>query len=191
MDKEIKGEMDTDVCLTSDDICDLRSAIEFLKQHPGQVVETGEAVEPLGELSGAYRYIGAGGTVARPTKTGPMMIFNNVKGHPGARVAIGVVGCRDRVGLLLGCESSRLGHKLNEALKTPLSPITIARENAQCQEVVHRAADPGFDIRKLIPAPTNTLHDAGPYITMGLIHDRSGNRRSGCDHSPPMPAGQG
>lgn len=30
------------------------------------------------------------------------MIFNNVKGHPGARVAIGVLSSRERVGHLLG-----------------------------------------------------------------------------------------
>jgi 4-hydroxy-3-polyprenylbenzoate decarboxylase len=36
--------------------------------------------------------------------------------------------------------------------------------------VVHRATDEGFDIRKLIPAPTNTTEDAGPYITMGLCY---------------------
>ena len=31
------------------------------------------------------------------------------------------------------------------------------------------ATDADFDIRKLIPAPTNTPDDAGPYITMGLV----------------------
>ena len=30
--------------------------------------------------------------------------------------------------------------------------------------------DPGFDIRKLVPAPTNTTEDAGPYITLGMCY---------------------
>jgi len=41
---------------------------------------------------------------------------------------------------------------------------------ALCQEVVHYADEPGFDIRKLIPAPTNTPEDAGPYVTMGMCY---------------------
>lgn len=37
-------------------------------------------------------------------------------------------------------------------------------------EVVHLASDDDFDLRKLLPAPTNTEEDAGPYITMGLCY---------------------
>lgn len=36
--------------------------------------------------------------------------------------------------------------------------------------VVHLATDEGFDIRKLIPAPTNTPEDAGPYVTLGMCY---------------------
>ena len=32
------------------------------------------------------------------------------------------------------------------------------------------ADEADFDIRKLIPAPTNTEEDAGPYITMGMCY---------------------
>ena len=39
---------------------------------------------------------------------------------------------------------------------------------APCQEMIYRAEDPDFDLRKLVPAPTNTPEDAGPYVTMGL-----------------------
>ena len=35
---------------------------------------------------------------------------------------------------------------------------------------MHLATEEGFDIRKLIPAPTNTEEDAGPYVTMGLCY---------------------
>lgn len=70
---------------------DLRSALELLQSIPGQLVETDVEVDPMGELSGVYRHVGAGGTVMRPTQEGPAMIFNNVKGHPGARVAIGLL----------------------------------------------------------------------------------------------------
>ena len=49
---------------------DLRSALELLAELPGQLLETDVEVEPMAQLSGVYRYVGAGGTVKRPTKEG-------------------------------------------------------------------------------------------------------------------------
>ena len=149
---------------------DLRTAVEFLKNQAGQLIETAEPVDPHAELCGVYRYIGAGGTVPRPTQIGPAMIFNNVLGHRDARVLIGLLASRERVGLLLGEDPKRLSFRLNEAVKNPVNPVVVDRSEASCQEVVHYADDPDFDIRKLIPAPTNTEEDAGPYITMGMCY---------------------
>ncbi len=151
-------------------VIDLRSAIERLKSVPGQLIETNELVDPRAELSGVYRHIGAGGTVMRPTKIGPAMIFHNVKGHEAASVIIGLLASRERVGLLLDTKPERLGFFLNEAVKNAIAPLTVAKDQAKCQEVVHYADEPGFDIRKLIPAPTNTEEDAGPYVTMGMCY---------------------
>jgi UbiD family decarboxylase len=146
---------------------DLRSALELLKTVDGQLVETSVAADPNAEIAGVYRYIGAGGTVTRPTKEGPAMIFNNVKGFPGARVAIGILASRKRVALLLDADEKRLGWHLRDAVKHTVPPV-LSEEAAPCQEVVYRAENPEFDLRKLVPAPTNTPEDAGPYITMGL-----------------------
>ena len=79
------------------EINDLRSAIEYLKNIKGQLVKSDVEVDPHGELAGVYRYIGAGGTVKRPTQIGPAMIFNNIKGHKDAKVIIGLLASRDRV----------------------------------------------------------------------------------------------
>ena len=74
------------------DILDLRTALDVLRQTPGQLVETDVEVDQEAELSGVYRYVGAGGTVMRPTKVdGPAMVFHNVTGHPDTSVAIGVL----------------------------------------------------------------------------------------------------
>lgn len=43
----------------------------------------------------------------------------------------------------------------------PIPPI-VTKEAAPCQEVVHKATDPDFDLYRLVPAPTNTPDDAGP-----------------------------
>ena len=150
-------------------IVDLRSALEHLKSIPGQLIETNESADPNAEIAGVYRYIGAGGTVMRPTRIGPAMIFNNVKGHEDARVLIGLLASRERVGLLLDTKPERLGFLLNEAVKNPIQPV-VSKEKPKCQEVVHYADEPGFDIRKLVPAPTNTEEDAGPYITLGMCY---------------------
>lgn len=155
------------------EIFDLRSALAALKVAPGQLVETDVEADPDAEISGVYRYVGAGGTVPRPTKEdGPAMLFNNVKGFPGSRVIIGMLASRRRVGLLLGADYQRLGWHLRDAVKNPIPPVVVDTP-APCQENIYRVEDPDFDIRKLVPAPTNTPEDAGPYITMGLVsgHD--------------------
>src|SRR5699024_10611291 len=88
---------------------DLRRVIEELKQQPGQYHETDVEVDPDAELSGVYRYIGAGGTVKRPTQEGPAMMFNNVKGFPNTRVLIGAMASRKRDGMILHHDYKTLG----------------------------------------------------------------------------------
>ena len=150
-------------------VYDLRSAIEVLKEAQGQIIETNIEVDPEAELSGVYRHVGAGGTVKRPTKEGPAMIFNNVKGHKDARVIIGVLASRKRVAMLLGCKSEDLGKVLYNSVDNPVAPV-ITKDKPLCQEVVYKATDEGFDLNKIVPAPTNTPDDAGPYITLGMCY---------------------
>lgn len=148
---------------------DLRKVLDELAQIPGQYHETNEPIDPESELSGVYRYIGAGGTVKRPTQEGPAMTFNNVKGFPGKRVNIGTMASRKRVGQMLHHDYRTLGRYLKDAVENPVKPIKVDKADAPVQEVVHLATDADFDIRKIIPAPKNTPEDAGPYITLGLV----------------------
>ncbi len=148
---------------------DLRNALSCLAKMNNQLIETDVEVDPEAELAGIYRYVGAGGTVQRPTKEGPAMIFNRVKGHPDAKVLIGLLSSRKRVAKLLGCLPNELGKKLYESVDHPIPPIDIQGE-APCQEVIHRAEDSNFNLYDLVPAPTNTPDDAGPYITLGMCY---------------------
>ena len=59
---------------------------------------------------------------------------------------------------------------LNEAVLNPVPPVDVPEEEAVCREVVHLATEEGFDVRRLVPAPTNTPEDAGPYITLGMCY---------------------
>ena len=144
---------------------DLRTALDFLRTIPGQLLTTREPVDPVAELAGVYRHIGAGTPVAPPTRIGPAMLFENVKGYD-IPVVTGVLASRERVAMLLGCPPDRLPFQLLDALNHPQVPTVVDASQAPCQEVVIR---PPFDLRTLIPAPTNTLLDAGPYFNMGLV----------------------
>ena len=148
----------------------LRSAIDFLRDIPGQYIETNTEVDPIAELSGVYRHVGAGGTVMRPTTVdGPAMMFNSIKGFPDARIVIGMMASRERVAKLFGCKKEELGHLIRNCANSPVEPVVIDGP-APVQEVVHRAEDEDFDLFKLLPAPTNTPVDAGPYITLGMCY---------------------
>ncbi len=152
------------------DILSLRDALEVLRAEPGQLVETHVEVNPEAELSGVYRHVGAGGTVMRPTQVdGPAMLFHNIKGHPGAKCVIGLLASRQRVANLFGCKKEELGHLVQSCAANPIPPV-VTENPAPCQEEVHLATDPDFDLFKLVPAPTNTPVDAGPYITMGMCY---------------------
>ncbi|HJE14486.1 MAG TPA: UbiD family decarboxylase, partial [Lapidilactobacillus dextrinicus] len=148
---------------------DLRKVLAELQQHDGQYHETDVEVDSDAQLAGVYRYIGAGGTVARPTQEGPAMMFNNVKGFNDTRVLIGLMASRKRVGLMFHHDYQTLGQFLNEAVTKPVWPKMVEEKDAPAHEVIHRATDEDFDIRKLVAAPTNTPRDAGPYITVGVV----------------------
>lgn len=113
------------------EVHDLRSALELLESIPGQMVHTAVEVDPAGELAGVYRHVGAGGTVPRPTRIGPAMLFENIKGHPGAKVAIGLLASRKRVGYLLNSDPKKLGFLLKDAVKNAIAPVAVSAEKAQ------------------------------------------------------------
>jgi 4-hydroxy-3-polyprenylbenzoate decarboxylase len=95
------------------------------------------------------------------------MLFENVKGYPGVRVVAGLLATRERTSLLAGSRPDRIGRDLLRAVDSPVEPKLLAEgDPAPCQEVVHR---PPLDILKLVPAPTNTPEDAGPYFSLGVL----------------------
>jgi 4-hydroxy-3-polyprenylbenzoate decarboxylase len=151
---------------TSTPVTDLRSALRLLEATPGQLLRTDHPVDAYAELAGVYRRVGAGCPVEPPTKIGPAMLFQNIKGHPGARVVTGVMASRERVGLLLNTPPRRLGFKMLEAVQHPIDPVITPDRTPLCQQVIYKE---NIDILKILPVPTNTPQDAGPYIMMGLL----------------------
>ena len=161
--------MDAIESAAGNEVLDLRSALARLEKYPGQLISTDREVDPRAELAGVYKRVGAGGTVMRPTRTGPAMMFENIKGYPGSRVLVGLMAQRERVALLLDTKPEDLGRRMGKAVANGIAPVVVSDRPAPCQEQVFRASDPGFDLRTLLPAPTNTEEDAGPYFCLGLL----------------------
>ena len=102
------------------DIHDLRRALDYHKDQPGQLLVTDTEADPDAEIWGVYRYVCAGGTVMRPTTEGPAMLFNHVKGFDDARVAIGLLASRKRVANLLGSMQSTWASRWQRSSSTRL-----------------------------------------------------------------------
>lgn len=151
--------------LQARDITDLRTALQFLSQVPGQLVSTEVEVDPYLELAGVYRRVGAGTPTAPPTQIGPAMLFKHVKGSTMPVVA-GVLASRERAALLLGSSKEQLAFDLLASLNRPLPPVVVAKNAAPCQENVIL---PPFDLRRIIPGVVSTSKDAGVYLTMALL----------------------
>ncbi|MGH6609656.1 MAG: UbiD family decarboxylase, partial [Burkholderiaceae bacterium] len=73
----------------------------------------------------------------------------------------------------MGVTQSELLARFRHAAEQPLRWREVARESAPCQQVVHDFAQPDTDIRTLLPIPTHSEHDSGPYISAGLVIARN------------------
>jgi gallate decarboxylase subunit C len=148
------------------DVTDLRSALTFLETIPGQLISTDAEVDPYLELAGVYRRVGSGTPTAPPTRIGPAMLFNKVKGAD-LPVVVGVLASRERTALLLGSKTEHLMHDLMAALSHPVPPVRLAPgAKAPCQEVVIK---PPFDIRTFLPAVVSTKKDCGVFLNMAIV----------------------
>jgi 4-hydroxy-3-polyprenylbenzoate decarboxylase len=152
--------------MTADRIDDLRSALDLLRMHPGHLVETAAPVDPYLELAAVYRAVGAGTPVRPPARVGPAMLFRRVRGYDDARIAVGVLASRERTALLLGTAVDRLPWVLGEAVAKVAPAVERAGGTVPCQEVVHTE---GIDLMRMLPVPTHTPKDGGPYFCMGLL----------------------
>ena len=63
----------------------------------------------------------------------------------------------------MGVEEKDLLNSFRAAADNPI-PCNLV-DQAPCQEVIHKE----FDLRTLLPVPTHSEHDSGPYITAGLV----------------------
>ena len=180
---------------------DLREWIKAMDR-AGELVRVREEVDPIleiTEITDRASKLGKQGAKAG----GPALLFEKVKGYPGAQVLMNQFGSEDRMKLALNVDSldetaerirSLLGTKTPEGLLGKLKllpmlaevgkffPKTIAAKDAACKEVVKigKRGDP-IDVLEF-PVLQCWPMDGGRYITLPLVITRdpkTGKRNMG------------
>ncbi len=143
---------------------DLRSFLEGLDD----LIRVREPLEPKFEIAALLK---------EAQGRGRAVLFEQVAGHPGARIAGNLLASRRLAARALGTSEDRLIDTYVERGARGVPPAR-ARE-VPAQDVVHR--EPA-DVGALLPLVTHHEKDAAPYLTCGMVLARdpaSGMRGKG------------
>jgi 4-hydroxy-3-polyprenylbenzoate decarboxylase len=177
---------------------DLRDWIKQLEK-AGELKRITAEVSPdleMAEIADRTAKLGRG----TPKAGGPALLFENVKGHPGARVLMNQFGSERRMRLALETDSlDAIADRIRTLIKpqTPTSfmdklkmlpmlteisnyfPKVVATKDAPCKQVIHR----GEAVNLLdLPILKTWPQDGGPFITLPCVITRdpkSGKRNVG------------
>jgi 4-hydroxy-3-polyprenylbenzoate decarboxylase len=177
---------------------DLRDWIKTLEKS-GELKRITAEVDPIlemAEIADRAAKLGRG----TPKAGGPALLFENVKGHPGAKVLMNQFGSERRMRLALETDSlDDIANRIRTLLKpeTPTSfmdklkllptlaevgnffPKVISGKDAPSKQVIHR----GEDVNLLdLPILKTWPHDGGRFITLPCVITRdpkSGKRNVG------------
>jgi len=177
---------------------DLRDWIKQLEK-AGELKPITAEVSPdleMAEIADRTAKLGRG----TPSAGGPALLFENVKGYPGARVLMNQFGSERRMRLALETDSlDAIADRIRSLIKpqTPTSfmdklkllptlaevgsffPKVISAKDAPCKQVIHR----GEDVNLLqLPILKTWPQDGGPFITLPCVVTRdpkSGKRNVG------------
>jgi 2,5-furandicarboxylate decarboxylase 1 len=97
------------------------------------------------------------------------VVFLDPDGH-SIPVVSGFMSRRSWIAEAMGVPEDGLLKRFRDAADHPLKSRPVSREEAPCQEVV---VTENVDVRALLPIPTHSEHDNGPYITAGLVIARN------------------
>ena len=96
-------------------------------------------------------------------------VFLNAGGH-SMPVVSGFMSKRSWIAEAMGIEEHDLLTRFRRAAEHPLASRLVTRDEAACQQVVHQEH---IDLHALLPIPTHSEHDNGPYLTAGLVIARN------------------
>ena len=176
----------------------LRDWIKVL-DNAGELKRVREVVDPILEMAEIADRVAKIGKTGNHTPGGPALLFENVKGYPGARVLMNQFGSERRMKLALSVESlDEVAGRIREfmEIKSPegmlqklkmlpmlaevgrFFPKTIAARDARCKEVILRDNFNVLDFPVLQCWPG----DGGRFITLpGVItrDPKTGKRNMG------------
>jgi len=173
---------------------DLRDWIKKLDK-AGELKRVREEVDPILEMAEIADRVakmgrGASSSKGKAAAGGPALLFENVKGYPGATVLMNQFGSERRMKLALDVDSlDEIATRIDELLhlKSPggmmdklkmlpklaevgsFFPKTIDAKNAPCKEVILRGAD--VDVLKF-PVLQCWPGDGGRFITLPCVVTR-------------------
>ena len=84
-------------------------------------------------------------------------------------VISGFMSKRSWIAESMGVKESEVLQTYRHAAENPLPWKEVPAGEAACQEVVYRE----IDLHELLPIPTHSEHDSGPYITAGMVIARN------------------
>lgn len=145
---------------------DLRA---FLDALGGDLLRVSEAFDPQFEIAALLREIGDTG--------GPAVIFEQIRGYPGARVVGNLLATRARMACALETTEERLAETYLERTQHSIPPVAASSAGeAPVKEVVITGE---VDLPTVLPILTHYEKDAGPFITSGVVLavDRETGRR--------------
>ncbi len=178
---------------------DLREWIARLDK-AGELRRVRVEVDPELEMAEIADRVAKMGKEAGAMAGGPALLFENVKGYPGARVLMNQFGSTRRMQMALETDSlDAIAVRIETLLKPQMPsslvdklkmlpmlaeigsyfPKVIDRRAASCKEVIHTGKD--IDLSKL-PVLRTWPGDAGRFITLPLVITRdpkSGKRNTG------------
>jgi 2,5-furandicarboxylate decarboxylase 1 len=99
------------------------------------------------------------------------VLFRRPGGH-AMPVVSGFMSRRAWIAEAMGVPERELLQRFRQAAEQPL-PWRETSGAAACQQVVHDFKKSDADIRTLLPIPSHSEHDSGPYITAGLVIARN------------------
>lgn len=94
---------------------------------------------------------------------GPALLYENINGYPGWRVAAGVFATRKLLAMALEVPESEMLARYERLEQTSIPPVAVSA--APVQEVV--IAGDEVDVTRL-PIVVHSEFDAGPYVTIGV-----------------------
>jgi len=135
-------------------IRDLRSFIQALERHD-ELARVHQPVDTKFVI----------GSLARKSEiqNGPALFFEKPDGY-SIPVVVDLLSTVQRLGIGIGSSTEQATERISEAMKNPLKPVTVKHS-----PVKERVFERDADLLKVLPIPTHSELDGGPYISGGVV----------------------